>query len=54
MQRNFDCLAVGAGITGLAHAIAAGRPGKRVGVLKREAHAVGTLRAFCKSKHPAT
>jgi len=41
MQREFDCLIVGAGIIGLAHALAAARQGLRVGVLEREARAVG-------------
>ncbi len=41
MQRKFDCLIVGAGIIGLAHALAAARRGLRVGVLEREARAIG-------------
>src|ERR1035441_8727028 len=41
MEREFDCLVVGAGIIGLAHALAAARLGLRVGVLEREARAVG-------------
>jgi FAD dependent oxidoreductase TIGR03364 len=41
MERQFDCLIVGAGIIGLAHALAAARQGLRVGVLEREARAVG-------------
>jgi FAD dependent oxidoreductase TIGR03364 len=41
MQREFDCLIVGAGIIGLAHALAAAQRGLRVGVLEREALAVG-------------
>jgi FAD dependent oxidoreductase TIGR03364 len=41
MKREFDCLVVGAGIIGLAHALAAARLGLRVGVLEREARAVG-------------
>jgi FAD dependent oxidoreductase TIGR03364 len=41
MQRQFDCLIVGAGIIGLAHALAASRQGLRVGVLEREAQAIG-------------
>jgi FAD dependent oxidoreductase TIGR03364 len=41
MQREFDCLVVGAGIIGLAHALAAARHGLRVGVLEREARAIG-------------
>src|ERR1700678_413256 len=36
MERKFDCLIVGAGIIGLAHALAAARQGLRVGVLERE------------------
>jgi FAD dependent oxidoreductase TIGR03364 len=47
MKREFDCLIVGAGIIGLAHALAAARQGLRVGVLEREARAVGaSLRNF--------
>jgi FAD dependent oxidoreductase TIGR03364 len=41
MEREFDCLIVGAGIIGLAHALAAARQGLRVGVLEREARAIG-------------
>jgi D-hydroxyproline dehydrogenase subunit beta len=41
MEREFDCLIVGAGIIGLAHALAAARAGLRVGVLERESRAVG-------------
>jgi FAD dependent oxidoreductase TIGR03364 len=41
MERTFDCLIVGAGIIGLAHALAAARQGLRVGVLEREARAIG-------------
>jgi FAD dependent oxidoreductase TIGR03364 len=41
MERQFDCLVVGAGIIGLAHALAASRQGLRVGVLEREARAIG-------------
>jgi FAD dependent oxidoreductase TIGR03364 len=41
MQRAFDCLVVGGGIIGLAHALAAARQGLRVCVLEREARAIG-------------
>ena len=41
MERDFDCLVVGAGIIGLAHALAAARQGLRVAVLERDARAVG-------------
>jgi FAD dependent oxidoreductase TIGR03364 len=47
MQRDFDCLVVGAGIIGLAHALAATRQGLRVAVLERETRAIGaSLRNF--------
>lgn len=47
MTRDFDCLIVGAGILGLAHALAAHRAGLRVAVLEREARAVGaSIRNF--------
>ena len=47
MDRHFDCLIVGAGIIGLAHALAAARQGLRVAVLDREARAVGaSIRNF--------
>jgi D-hydroxyproline dehydrogenase subunit beta len=38
---SFDVAIVGAGIVGLAHALAAARRGKRVIVIDRDAHAVG-------------
>ncbi len=41
MTRSFDCLVVGAGILGLAHALTAAREGLRVGVIDRDAVAVG-------------
>jgi FAD dependent oxidoreductase TIGR03364 len=41
MEGAFDCLVVGAGIIGLAHALAAARQGLRVGVLERQARAIG-------------
>ena len=41
MDSRFDCLIVGAGIVGLAHALAAARHGLRVAVVDREACAVG-------------
>ncbi len=44
---RFDCLIVGRGIAGLAHALAAARHGLRVAVLDRETHAVGaSIRNF--------
>lgn len=47
VERSFDCLIVGAGIIGLAHALAATRHGLRVGLLEREAHAIGaSIRNF--------
>ncbi len=47
MDRHFDCLIVGAGIIGLAHALAAARHGLRVAVLDRDARAVGaSIRNF--------
>jgi FAD dependent oxidoreductase TIGR03364 len=46
-NRHFDCLIVGAGIIGLAHALAARRLGLRVAVLDREARAIGaSIRNF--------
>ncbi|NBB69873.1 MAG: TIGR03364 family FAD-dependent oxidoreductase [Alphaproteobacteria bacterium] len=41
MERSFDLAVVGAGIVGLAHALAAARKGLRVLVLDREAEAIG-------------
>jgi FAD dependent oxidoreductase TIGR03364 len=41
MERHFDCLIVGAGIIGLAHALAATRHGMRTAVIDRDAQAVG-------------
>ncbi len=41
MERHYDCLIVGAGIIGLAHALAASRHGLRTAVLDRDAQAVG-------------
>ena len=41
MERTFDLAVVGAGIVGLAHALAAARRGLRVVVLDREAEAIG-------------
>jgi FAD dependent oxidoreductase TIGR03364 len=38
---EFDCLVVGRGIVGLAHALAAARAGLRTAVIDREARAVG-------------
>jgi D-hydroxyproline dehydrogenase subunit beta len=44
---SFDVAIVGAGIVGLAHALAAARLGKRVIVIDRDAHAVGaSIRNF--------
>ena len=41
MERSFDLAVVGAGIVGLAHALAAARKGLSVVVLDREAEAIG-------------
>ena len=41
MERHFDCLIVGAGIIGLAHALAAARHGLRTAIIDRDAQAVG-------------
>lgn len=38
---GFDCLVVGRGIVGLAHALAAARAGRRVAVVDRETRSVG-------------
>ena len=47
MTQNFDCLVVGAGIVGLAHALAAHRSGLRTAVLDRDARAAGaSIRNF--------
>ncbi len=41
MNQHFDCLIVGAGIVGLAHALAAHRAGLRTAVIDRDARAAG-------------
>ena len=41
MTQHFDCLIVGAGIVGLAHALAARRAGLRTAVIDRDARASG-------------
>jgi FAD dependent oxidoreductase TIGR03364 len=41
MERHFDCLIVGAGIIGLAHALAATRHGLRTAIIDRDAQAAG-------------
>ena len=47
MAQDYDCLIVGAGILGLAHALAAHRQGLRVAVIERDARAVGaSIRNF--------
>lgn len=47
MESRFDCVIVGAGIIGLAHALAAARHGMRVAVLERDAQAIGaSIRNF--------
>ena len=46
-EQSFDLIVVGAGIIGLAHALAAARENLRVLVLDRETHAVGaSIRNF--------
>lgn len=46
-MQNFDCLIVGRGILGLAHALAAHRAGLRVAVIDRESQAIGaSIRNF--------
>ena len=40
-ETQFDCAIIGAGILGLAHALAASRAGLRTVVLERDARAVG-------------
>jgi glycine/D-amino acid oxidase-like deaminating enzyme len=40
-QPRYDLAIVGAGILGLAHALAAARQGRRVVVIDREARAIG-------------
>jgi FAD dependent oxidoreductase TIGR03364 len=47
MTQHFDCLVVGAGIVGLAHALAAHRAGLRTAVLDRDSRAAGaSIRNF--------
>ena len=47
MERSFDCVVVGRGIVGLAHALAAHRRGLHVVVIDRDARAVGaSIRNF--------
>jgi len=47
MTQHFDCLIVGAGIVGLAHALAAHRAGLRTAVIDRDARAAGaSIRNF--------
>jgi FAD dependent oxidoreductase TIGR03364 len=41
MNQHFDCLIVGAGIVGLAHALAANRAGLRTAVIDRDTRAAG-------------
>lgn len=47
MERQYDVLVVGAGVLGLAHALAASRHGLRVAMLERDARAIGaSIRNF--------
>ncbi len=47
MNQHYDCLIVGAGIVGLAHALAAQRHGLRTAVIDRDARAAGaSIRNF--------
>ncbi len=47
MERSADCIVVGRGIVGLAHALAAARHGLRVVVIDREARSIGpSIRNF--------
>jgi len=47
MSKHYDCLVVGAGIVGLAHALAAHRQGLRTAVLDRDSRAAGaSIRNF--------
>ncbi len=47
MKSGYDLVVVGAGIVGLAHALAANRKGKKVCVIERNAKAIGaSIRNF--------